>query len=403
MTLKDEIMPRAGSTTIDPRNTNRVRESPATSQAAPPTSAPKTGDGRDLFATFTPRPGESLLQLLERAARAVPRHARLVSMTIFNGKAEFAAVQRELPALFGEIAWPVTWLESEASPSDAPAGIEWHAVTNAATSIRTLHLHDRVVGCAWDDDFARHCVLGDLRDPAVDHSAPEQTRRVIEDMIEALAQAGMTFRHVYRTWFRNRDILGWYHEFNQVRTDFFQRQKVFDGLLPASTGISAANPHGAALIAGLWAMMPQDPAARACVVPSPLQDSACRYGSSFSRAVEVDYGDHRHLTVSGTASIGPDGNTMHVGDINAQIDLTMRVVRAILNSRQMDWPDVVRGLVYCRHPEDIGAYARWAAAQKVTLPVIELNHTVCRDDLLYEIEVDACSSRPLGDKTPTRV
>jgi enamine deaminase RidA (YjgF/YER057c/UK114 family) len=140
-------------------------------------------------------------------------------------------------------------------------------------------------------------------------------------------------------------------------------------------------------------MKPKHPDSRACVVASPLQDSACRYGSSFSRAVEVCRGALRHLTISGTASIGPDGKTMHVGDIHAQVDQTMRVVRAILNSRNMDWPDVVRGLVYYRHPADIGAYARWAASQGVVLPVIELNHTVCRNDLLYEIEVDASAAR----------
>jgi len=33
----------------------------------------------------------------------------------------------------------------------------------------------------------------------------------------------------------------------------------------------------------------------------------------------------------------------------------------------------------------------------VTLPVIEINHTVCRDDLLYEIELDAQSAGACAD------
>jgi len=44
----------------------------------------------DMFMTFAPRPGESLLAMLARAANAVRRRARASwAMTIFNGKAEF--------------------------------------------------------------------------------------------------------------------------------------------------------------------------------------------------------------------------------------------------------------------------------------------------------------------------
>jgi len=394
--MKDDVMTTLSSSDMD-RQVAGDPGKPAMIHRPGPQATPArspSGFG-DVFMTYAPRPGESLLEMLARAACAVRhRTARIVGMTIFNGQAEFSAAQRNLSAIFGDISWPITWLESEASPCDAPAGMEMQAITDGALPIRALRMHDRVVGSTWEDSHAYHCYLGDLRDEDTGRPAPEQARRVLEDMVDALAQAGMTFRHVYRTWFRNRDILAWYRDFNQVRTEFFNQHKVFEGVLPASTGISAANPCGAALVAGLWAMKPKHADTRACVVNSPLQDSACRYGSSFSRAVEVDRGDLRHLTISGTASIGPDGKTMHVGDIHAQVDQTMRVVRAILNSRHMDWPDVVRSLVYYRHPTDIGAYARWAAKQRVVLPVIELNHTVCRDDLLYEIEVAARAVRP---------
>jgi len=361
-------------------------------QAAEPLAA------RDMFVTLCPRPGETLADLLGRAAAAVQaRRARILSMTLFNGRAQYAAAQARFPAIFGPVAWPITQLQSEAGPPDDPAGVAIHALVDPAPAIHAICLRGRVVGNAWEDEFAQYCVLGDLRDDAVNDPAPVQTRRVLQDMVETLRREGMTFRHVYRTWFRNRDILAWYREFNQVRTEFFNHHRVFDGPLPASTGISAGNPHGAALVAGLWAMLPKSPLATVAVVDSPLQDSACRYGSSFSRAVEVRRGALRHLTVSGTASIGRDGKTLHVGDIVAQTELTMQVVRAILQSRGMDWADVAQGLVYCRHRGDVGACARWGRANGVTLPVIEINHTVCRDDLLYEIELDAQSAGACAD------
>ena len=153
-------------------------------------------------------------------------------------------------------------------------------------------------------------------------------------------------------------------------------------------------PHNAALVAGLWAMKPNHADTRAFVVGSPLQDSACRYGSSFSRAVEIARGDLRHLTISGTASIDRSGATVHVGDVAAQLDLTMRVVEAILHSRGMVWAHVMRALAYFRRPSDVAAYRRWEAVNGTgPLPVIIGAHTVCRANLLYEVEVDALTCR----------
>ena len=72
------------------------------------------------------------------------------------------------------------------------------------------------------------------------------------------------------------------------------------------------------------------PGMPAAAVPSPLQCPALDYGSSFSRAVELVAGDHRRLFVSGTASISPEGHTLHVGDVDAQVARTMEVVEAML-------------------------------------------------------------------------
>ena len=346
-------------------------------------------DGEELFLTAIPLAGEDLAPMLARVARHLRQLPwRVVGMTVFTGATDSARREELLRAAFGVVEWPVTWLKSDGDSNDGLAGVEVHAVSGP--EVWTIRLRTRVVGCAWEDAAARHCELGDLRDEQTAHSPSVQTRQVLEDMAAALKQANMQFRHVYRTWFRNRDILGWYPDFNRVRTEFFNQTRVFDGLLPASTGIGAANSGGAALVCGLWAMDPKAPSIEARAMDSPLQGLATEYGSSFSRAVEVDLGDDRMLTISGTASIAPTGETLHVGDVTAQVELTMKVVRAILKSRGMDWAHVTRGVAYFRQPTDMGSYLRWCQANNVkNLPVIVCHHTVCRDDLLYEIEIDA--------------
>ena len=137
-------------------------------------------------------------------------------------------------------------------------------------------------------------------------------------MEAALRLAGMDFSHVVRTWLFLDEILAWYRELNQARDAFFTSRGVYDGLVPASTGIGARNPAGTAVVAELLAVQPKSSRVRIRSVPSPLQCPALQYHSSFSRAVEVAQPDHRRLFISGTASIGPDGRSAHAGGRGAR-------------------------------------------------------------------------------------
>jgi len=100
-------------------------------------------------------------------------------------------------------------------------------------------------------------------------------------------------RDTLRTWFYLDDSLDWYGDFNRWRDELFRREKVFEKRVPASTGIGAANAEGSAILAGLLAVTFKDSQASARTVPSPLQCSALDYGSSFSRALELDCSGRR--------------------------------------------------------------------------------------------------------------
>jgi enamine deaminase RidA (YjgF/YER057c/UK114 family) len=221
-------------------------------------------------------------------------------------------------------------------------------------------------------------------------SAPQQARETFARMEAALALAGMDFSQVVRTWLYLDDILAWYPEFNAVRTAFFTERGVFDGLVPASTGIGGPNPQGWAMMAGLLAVKSTCAGVTAQVVPSPLQCSALAYGSSFSRAVEVAMPDHRRLLISGTASIAPEGHTVHLDDVEGQIARTMEVVEALLGSRGMTWADTARAIAYLRDPRDARHFTHYCQTHGLeTLPVLTVHNTICRGDLLFELELDA--------------
>ena len=249
----------------------------------------------------------------------------------------------------------------------------------------------RVVGETWEDDLASYCLLAGVLPADIAAARGAQASSVFLEMEALLAEAGMTFAHVVRTWLYIDRVCEWYGEFNAARTAFFESRGVFDTFLPASTGIGSANLDGAAITAGAVAVKPKDGRVKAEIVESPLQAPAMAYRSSFSRAAEIQWPDERLLLVSGTASIAPDSHDVaFVGDISKQIDCTMTAVHAILKSRSCGWGDVSRAVVYLKEPDFAYAWRSWLAAYGLREDfAIETVCDVCRDEWLFEIELDA--------------
>jgi enamine deaminase RidA (YjgF/YER057c/UK114 family) len=172
--------------------------------------------------------------------------------------------------------------------------------------------------------------------------------------------------------------------------------------LPASTGIGTRNVAGAALTVAAWAMQSLAPTAYARDIGSPLQCPAPAYGSSFSRAMEVVSGGCRRLFISGTASIWPDGRTAWVNDAAKQVALTMEVVAAILQSRGMSYRNITRATAYYQNRSVKTHFDTWREVRNLhRIPVIGLQADVCRDDLLFELEVDAVASNPRTRAEPS--
>lgn len=255
---------------------------------------------------------------------------------------------------------------------------------------RIIRRHGCTVGVVYHDAFAEYCLLTGVLPPDLSAAPEVQTTAVFEGIEDALSEAGMTFANVARTWLYMDRILDWYDPFNRARDAFFRSRNVYDGLVPASTGIGSANLCGSAITACAIAVKARVPGAVTVeAVPSPLQCAALQYGSSFSRAVEIGTPECRTLMVSGTASIEPGGATAYVGDVKRQIQLTMDVVEAILTSRDMGWQDTTRAVMYLKSADSLADWQAWLKAHRLErLPLITVVADVCRDDLLVELEID---------------
>lgn len=343
------------------------------------------------FITLTPVGDESPESLFQRLGDAVRQvGGEVISVESLGMSAADRRCLDLLNKALGGSDAPVGWVEN--TRTDNLCGVHLWVICGAKTV--PVHLGGRRVGTLIEDQFGRYLRLVGLLPADTALSRPQQAEEVFRQMEAALAEHGMAFSNVLRTWFYNDDILAWYGEFNEVRNTFFRERGVFGGMMPASTGVAGRNAIEAALISGLVAVESKDPAVKAFAVPSPLQSCAADYGSSFSRAVELDLPDHRRLYVSGTASIDRSGKTVFLGDCRAQVRQTMEVVQAILRSRGMGWTDVTRSLAYFKRASDASLFEAYRKDSGLPLfPAVVVENDICRDDLLYEIEVDAIKTK----------
>jgi 2-iminobutanoate/2-iminopropanoate deaminase len=132
---------------------------------------------------------------------------------------------------------------------------------------------------------------------------------------------------------------------------------------------------------------------RAICAPEVLNE-ASKYGSAFTRGLRLDFpGGITHLLLSGTASVGPEGQTLYPGDFRAQCWRTYHNLTKLLASENATWQDVVRTTCYLRdidrdYAEFNSIRTEFFAAMALDpLPASTgIQAAICRSDLLVEIE-----------------
>ena len=122
--------------------------------------------------------------------------------------------------------------------------------------------------------------------------------------------------------------------------------------------------------------------------------------SSFSRALRLDFGGHKVLLISGTASVNEEGKAEHIGDFKAQQWRTYVNITNLLAAEGMSWHDVVRTTNYLRDIERDYAefnkirttFYRWMNLDPLPAST-GIQARLCWETLLVEIEVYAiCKS-----------
>ncbi len=164
-------------------------------------------------------------------------------------------------------------------------------------------------------------------------------------------------------------------------------------------GLPPAEPAPAGLIKEL----PQGrkPVSKQAIKAPEVLNEASEYGSAFTRGLRVDLpGGITHLLISGTASVGENGETLYPGDFRAQLWRTYHNITKLLESEGATWHDVVRTTCYIRDIER--DYQEFNSIRNEFFSALGLDPfpastgiqaRICRSDLLVEIEALAIIAR----------
>ena len=202
-----------------------------------------------------------------------------------------------------------------------------------------------------------------------------------------LTPHGLSFTDVARTWLHLPKLLRDYDALNRARSAFFATRGIGRDIAPpASTGIQGGTRDGGRMQMDLVATAPEG----FRPVVANLQCEAWEYGSAFSRGMTL--GDDL-VTVSGTASIDANGRTIHVDDAIEQIRATWATVGQLLSAEDLSLPPSgpQAWVLYFKDPSVWAAWRELVAAGEVQEPAeaVCVYADVCRDDLLFEMELTA--------------
>ncbi len=222
-------------------------------------------------------------------------------------------------------------------------------------------------------------------------TSPEevQTADIFANLIDALEGQGANLAdNCVRTWLYMKDVDVFYRGMVNSRRNLFRRHGLTeDTHYIASTGIQGCCEHQFDLVSmdaySIVGMRPQQMSylndfERLCATKD--------YSVTFERGTRIAFADRAHHYISGTASIDKFGNTVHLGDVMAQLDLALVNVDALLASGGAALTDLMYLIVYLRDAHDQSKIRRELERRLPGLPFIIVEGPVCRPEWLIEIE-----------------
>ncbi len=223
-------------------------------------------------------------------------------------------------------------------------------------------------------------------------SPKKQTKQLLLDYSESLNELQCSLsENCIRTWLFVKNIDDNYKGMVVGRNDVFATHSLSsDTHFIASTGIGGRTADGdACVMMDAYAVKGLKEGQMGYLYARSNFNSTTEYGVSFERGTYVDYGDRRHVFISGTASINNKGQIMYPADVRMQANRMIENVEKLLDEACCNWDNVAQIIVYLRDPADYMVVNELFADRFPTKPWVIVLAPVCRPGWLVEMECTA--------------
>ena len=227
-------------------------------------------------------------------------------------------------------------------------------------------------------------------------NSEHQMRLLFNEYVMQLAQEECTLAdNCIRTWLFVNDIDLNYGGVVRARNQVFFTQ----GLTPQTHFIASTGIGGRQQDANVLAQM-DNYAVKGItreqvhhLYASTHLNRTSDYGVSFERGTYVDYGDRRHVFISGTASIDNKGRIVHPKDVVKQTHRMWENVEALLAEAGCSYDEVGEMVVYLRDPSDYAVVSKLYQERFSDKPYVIVLAPVCRPGWLVEMECMAVKAQ----------
>jgi enamine deaminase RidA (YjgF/YER057c/UK114 family) len=289
---------------------------------------------------------------------------------------------------------------SNPDTAENPCAVSWVGMPPASPALVALwayHVNDpggplrksRDEGTlVWQRDGLAHRWTTGLTGTS-GHTPYDQTRAAFAKYDAFLQARQISWStEVLRTWLFVRNIDANYAGVVAARREFFTQR----GLTPqthfiASTGIegTGVNPAAAVTLDAYTIQGVRPRQITFLAAPDHLGPTHV-YGVTFERGVAIAYRDRRHILISGTASIDPQGQIVHPGDVERQVDRTLANITALLRAAGAELRDMGVFVAYVRNPGDCAFVLQRMREHCGAAPIEVLVAPICRPGWLVEVE-----------------
>ena len=216
-----------------------------------------------------------------------------------------------------------------------------------------------------------------------------QTQMLLYNYEEMLENHDMTIeRNCIRTWFFVRDVDILYKGMVEARkANFFSQGMTEKTHFIASTGIGGVpQDTRSILVLDTYAIKGIANNQQHYLYARTHLNPTSEYGVTFERGAVIEYGDRKHVIISGTASINNKGEVVHAGDIVKQTHRMWENVETLLKEGGATYNDVMQIIVYLRDTSDYNMVKKMFEEKFPQTPYVITLAPVCRPKWLVEME-----------------